>query len=470
MAAPKHTLAFIRRITKFKMYFRWHPFEVLTDEGRRDERYRRALLTTAANILSKALAMLVLLLSVPLTIHYLGQERFGVWMTIASFSAMLTFMDLGIGNSLLNLVAQTQARSENERQVKIISNGLVILMIIGGLSCLVLLTIQHFIPWESVIKIKEIALRYEIKQSIITFILIFSLSIPLLGVQRIFLGLQEGYITYLVAAGGNATSLLALYFATRYHSGIPVLLIATFGVQTICLLAPLFLLVKRRLMALSHLSIHSMKNVAPELLKPGLVFFILQIGAMVGWGADILLISSLLGASYVAIFAVAQRLFQFVTQPLALLVSPFWATYADAIVRGDKLYARTTLKASMLFSAFASILVSGTFLLFHEEIINFWIGGDLVLPYGLVVGYAIWSIIDSIGITFAMFLNGAGILRPQLLVVLMFTSITLPAKAYLLPKIGLSGIMFITIAGYILAVAIPYLTFLKAMWKRPLGL
>lgn len=470
MVAPKNTLAFIHRVTKFKMYFRLHPFEVLTDEGRRDERYRRALLTTAANILNKALAMLVLLLSVPLTLHYLGQERFGVWMTIASFSAMLTFMDLGIGNSLLNLVAQSQARSENKRQVNIISNGLVILMIIGGLSCLVLLTIQHFIPWESVIKIKDIALRYEIKQSIITFILIFSLSIPLLGVQRIFLGLQEGYTTYLVAAGGNAISLLALYFATQYLSGIPVLLIATFGVQTICLLAPLFLLVKRRLLALSHLSIHSMKNVATELLKPGLVFFILQIGAMVGWGADSLLISSLLGASYVAIFAIAQRLFQFVTQPLALLVSPFWATYADAIARGDKLYVRTTLKASILFSAFASMLVSGTFLLFHEEIINFWIGGNLVLPYGLVMGYAIWSIIDSIGITFAMFLNGAGILRPQFLVVLMFTSITLPAKVYLLPKIGLSGIMFITISGYILAVVIPYLTFLKAKWKRPLGL
>ncbi|MDP3759115.1 MAG: hypothetical protein Q8R01_01205 [Ramlibacter sp.] len=50
----------------------------------------------AANVLSLGVALVVMVLTVGLTIPYLGAERFGVWMTIASFVGM--FSDLISGN------------------------------------------------------------------------------------------------------------------------------------------------------------------------------------------------------------------------------------------------------------------------------------------------------------------------------------------------------------------------------------
>ena len=74
------------------------------DRGK--ERYRRASLTASASILSQALAVLISIVSVPLTVHYLGQERYGVWLTISSLMTWMTMTDFGLtGNALINLIS-----------------------------------------------------------------------------------------------------------------------------------------------------------------------------------------------------------------------------------------------------------------------------------------------------------------------------------------------------------------------------
>src|SRR5574341_1512330 len=77
------------------------PFDTTTVEGRSQERYRRLVLTALAQAGSRGLLALTLLAAVPLTLGYLGQERYGLWATISSFLVLLQFADLGIGNGLL---------------------------------------------------------------------------------------------------------------------------------------------------------------------------------------------------------------------------------------------------------------------------------------------------------------------------------------------------------------------------------
>lgn len=74
------------------------PFPSDTEEGRAAERYRRASWTMLAHATSSAASMLAMVLSVSWTVPYLGPERFGAWMTIASLAAVLSFLDLGVGN------------------------------------------------------------------------------------------------------------------------------------------------------------------------------------------------------------------------------------------------------------------------------------------------------------------------------------------------------------------------------------
>ena len=62
-----------------------------------ERRYRQARLAVLANVLNKAMSMLVVIAGAALTLPYLGPERFGLWMLLSSFLVLFSFLDMGIG-------------------------------------------------------------------------------------------------------------------------------------------------------------------------------------------------------------------------------------------------------------------------------------------------------------------------------------------------------------------------------------
>ena len=86
---------FLGRIQQIISVIRFKPFDTFTDDGRSKERYRRVVLSAGSSFVNKGVTILTGLISVPLTVHYLGTERYGLWMTISSTIAFLTFADLG---------------------------------------------------------------------------------------------------------------------------------------------------------------------------------------------------------------------------------------------------------------------------------------------------------------------------------------------------------------------------------------
>lgn len=119
-------LAFVARLK---------PFDVSTPEGRSKERYRRAGLTTLTSIAARGISLLTVLISVPLTIGYLGAERYGLWMTISSVIAMIGFLDFGLGNGLLNAVSEANGRDDREAAHRYVSSAFFMLL---GVAALVL--------------------------------------------------------------------------------------------------------------------------------------------------------------------------------------------------------------------------------------------------------------------------------------------------------------------------------------------
>src|ERR1700722_10191018 len=79
------------------------------------ERYRRAGLTASASFISKALTIVISFVSVPLTVHYLGAERYGVWLTISSLLTWMALTDFGIaGNALVNVIAEADGKEDRK--------------------------------------------------------------------------------------------------------------------------------------------------------------------------------------------------------------------------------------------------------------------------------------------------------------------------------------------------------------------
>jgi O-antigen/teichoic acid export membrane protein len=198
-----------------------------------------------------------------------------------------------------------------------------------------------------------------------------------------------------------------------------------------------------------------------RMLRDGGIFFLLQLGVLAGWGGDALLASSQLGMAAAGIYAVSQRMFQLVNYPLAIMNAPLWPAYADAHARDDGAFIRHALKRSMLLTGFVAALVSITVASFPGPITRFWLHSNIDLPSAFLYALATWTVMDAVGNSFAMFMNGINLMRPQLFTNIAFIALALILKWVSLPRLGLLGLPVSTLVAYFATIVIPYAFFIK---------
>ena len=335
------------RIASFVRYLRVSPFDGLKAEDRAAERYRRVVWTIATNVGAKALAMLVMLITVRLTLSYLGSERFGVWITVSGFAAVLSFLDLGIGNALVNETAHAAAKNDTRLLRQLVSNGLTIMVGIGLIAAMILISAVCLFPSEMLFRNVAPSLHGEIRDGLLVFVVLFAIGIPLQGVQRIAAGLQQAYLAHAVSAGASAVSLVLVVWLSNWKAPIPLLLCATYGTQVTAPLVLLVILYRRGLLGLPS-SWRDMRTLVARLWGIGSLFLVLQVAVIAGWGMDNLVVSVMLGTSQVVALALVKNLYDLAYQPIAVFNAPLWAAYADALAHGDRNFVSSTLASSMM--------------------------------------------------------------------------------------------------------------------------
>jgi hypothetical protein len=66
-------------------------------------------------------------------------------------------------------------------------------------------------------------------------------------------------------------------------------------------------------------------------------------------------------------------------------------------------------------------------------------------------------------------MNGVHVLRPQLVVAILFIAVSIPAKLFCAGNYGLPSFIAASVACYVLAVVVPYLTVFKEDIFRPVN-
>ena len=421
-------------------------------------RIKLAAFHSSANVLSSVLAFANTLLAVSLTIDYLGSERFGVWMTVASVSSMLTFLDLGVGNGLVSQIAKSRASGDTDKLAMTATRGLTIMCLIGIFVGSVLTVLNVFFPVSSLLKVESEIARNDAEQLVTTFIILFSLNIPLNGIFKIMLGLQLGWIVHTVRSIGSLLTLLLVYLLARQEADPAPLLVATYGVTV---LAPLVLIpffIKKQLLTPgANKNWLEAKSEYRSLINVGGLFLCLQLGIMIGWGSDAFIISVLNSAAAVAQFAIIQRLFQAVSVPINIINAPLWGAYADAHAQGDTSFIKRTLILSLSGTLLVSTVLSLGLFFTIDWILDVWIDDHVQVSGSLVLAFAIWKVLQSVGHSFSMALNGMHIVRIQVYSVLMLCAIALPMKLVLTPTYGAAGAVWSTVIAYTLSTVLFYI-------------
>lgn len=456
---------YLQKLTDLIRLVQIKPHNTETSEGRSKERYRRAALTTLASLVSKGVVVFTTFISVPLTIGYLGTERYGMWMTMSSLIAILGFLDLGMGNSLKNHIADANGRDDKDAAVRAISSAYVVLTIIAIALGLIFLILYPHIPWMRIFNVSSPLAIAESGPAVAVFIVCFLLNIPLSLIIQIQSGYQEGFVSNIWQSAGSILGLLGVLIVIYLKAGLPWLVCTMAGAPLIINILNLLTFFKNKpnlIPSIKKIDVQTTKKI----FNTGTLFLFGQIVSIAVQSVDNIIIAQVIGAIGVAVYSVTVRLFSILSMVQNAAVTPFWPAYGESIARGDIRWVRETLRRTVILSILITLPASLLLVYWGDSLIHLWTGKELHPPLNLLIGVALWTVISAVASAVAMLLTGATMMKEQLYIGMVLLLVAVPTKIYSGQVWGLPGVILSGVVTYSFIVLIPYLIIGKRTLKK----
>ncbi|TAK71681.1 MAG: hypothetical protein EPO19_04405 [Betaproteobacteria bacterium] len=441
------------------------PFDVATPEGRSRERYRRVMLATLASALAKVVALLAGLVSVPLAVGYLGAERYGLWMTIASVIAIIAFADLGMGNGLMNAIIEANGKDDREAAHRHTSSAFFMLFGIGVAVIALFSTVYAIVPWSKVFNVTSELATKESGPAVAVFVACFACSLPLGVVQRVQMGYQEGLQSNLWQCAGSILGLGGVILGIYLEAGLPWLVLAMAGAPVIvtCFNWIVQFCWSRPWLLPRWKSFEW--NASQKIIAAGSVFLLLQVFTLIGNASDGLVLAQIMGPRAVAQYTIAQKLFS-IALVAQFFIAPLWPAFGDALERSDYTWVRHALRRALVLSLGIGILAVLPLLVFGKWIVAVWVGPELVPSSGLLAALAGWMLLASYGGVMSVLLNNGKLLRKQAVFYGAASLTALVLKIVLAWTIGIPGVVWATVIGYGIIYIIPAALLARSMLKE----
>lgn len=424
------------------------------EQLRSNERSRRATLTGLTSIVAKIVVLLTTLVSVPLTFRYLGDDRYGLWMTITSCVLFLGFADFGMGNGLAAAVAFADGRDDVLYARRQVSCAFFLLLVIGLVLLTLMFLLLPVVPWTTLYGIRSAIAAREAGPATAVLVGCAALSMPLGTVLRVQLGYQQGYVGDLWNAGGNLLALLGIIAATRLGCGLPVLVLAVAGaplITTSINWIVQFYWVRPWLRPTIRLFD---RGTALHLARVGFLFFLQQCFGLIYYVSDNLVIARELGSPRVAQYAVLQKIFSIGLVAQYFMV-PLWPAIGEAVSRTDFRWAQHIVRRAILFSLTLGSACALVLLAASRFLMKRWSGIDPGPVDALRIGFAVWVVLVGYVAATNAVLNQPAVMKRHLVLFGGAALISLALKIWLAHSWSLVGVLWSTILGYGIVYVIP---------------
>ncbi|MGC2551700.1 MAG: MATE family efflux transporter, partial [Candidatus Sulfotelmatobacter sp.] len=390
-----------------------------------------------SGIAGRGVATVVSFISVPLTVRYLGPERYGAWVTISTLIAWMALADFGLSNSLTNVVSDGYAKSRQDLAQSYVSAAFWSLAGIAAALALIFFCIWPHVHWYRVFNVQSIQAREEVGPAVAIAFAIFVLNFPVSIVGKIYGAYQEVAKGNAWSAAGNLLGLAALILVTQLKGGLVSLVIAVSGALLLVnALSAVWLFgwskpwLRPRPDRVTYSAIH-------ELTSLGGMFFVIQIAALVLFQTDNLIIAHYLGAAAVTPYSVTWRLFTY-TALFQILASPsYWPAYAEAFSRGDRTWVRHRFRTNLNITIASTLALALPLVFFGRWIIGKWAGSAAVPPASLLLWMGIWSVIYSAMNSQSCVLASSGRVKIQMIYSIAASIVNLILSIALVQRLGL---------------------------------
>ena len=400
----------------------------------------------ALNYLFKIIGMFFSFISVRLTITYLGNETYGLWVTILSVIAWMGAGDLGIGNGLRNQLAKAYGEGNAEKEKTLIVTSFFSL---GKVAiCLYFLII--FLT-EMLIRMHFITMEVRLPMYVSGFFFCVNLYLGLS--TSIVLARQKSW--YVTACNTFNLLIMILVVISLQTFGIKPDLNIFAALHGFCSLLPnivlIFILNDRGLMSRKYFKKENYrKELESEIKSVGLGFFCLQICSIILYSTDNLIIYNLFDAESVTKYSVITKIYDTGQNLFSVLLISLWSAVTFQYAQKNMSWIKNeTKRLLILWSIYSMGVIIVSVML--NGIVSLWLGKG-VYHYDsiIVILFCAYGITISNSAIFANLLNGFGRIKPQMILAIISAIINIPLSIYFGKQCGL-GIIGVKLATFLSA-------------------
>lgn len=109
-----------------------------------------------ASFFLKCISILVSLQVVPLTITYINPTKYGIWLTLSSIIAWLSYFDLGFAHGFRNRFSEAKANGNILLAKEYVSTTYAVLSVLFLSVFFIAVIINHFLDWSSILNVATI--------------------------------------------------------------------------------------------------------------------------------------------------------------------------------------------------------------------------------------------------------------------------------------------------------------------------
>ncbi len=416
---------------------------------RGSERLRRAGLSGATSLVAQGFTIAAGIISVPLTVGYLGKERYGIWLTINSILQWAYVGSMGFaGNALVNRLSEADGREDRRQAQELVATAFWSLTGLALCMSMAFVALSGWIDWSSVFNTSSPP--GELRIAMTLAVICYALTFPVSMIDAVYLGHQEAYVGNAWNVAGSLASLAALFLVTQISGGLPLLVGALFGVRLIVSVGNACYAFLVRYPWLRPAPRLATRRAFSSLMALGSRYFVAQVSGIGMFQSQPIIITQVLGSSAVAVFGTVQRLLTLPLLVVQALTFPLLPAYGEARARGDWPWIRRTLRRSVAVSALGSLCLLLPVTALAPLIVKWWAGADLVPGTAVTVVLATYVLPVCVLTPVSVMLYGLGRVGPLAKLTAANAVLNLALGIILTLHWGLTGMAISMAAAFLL--------------------
>jgi O-antigen/teichoic acid export membrane protein len=417
----------------------------------------------------KGLNILLSLCLVPITMEFISNKNYGIWLTLSSIIGWISFFDIGLGNGLRNKFTEAIALRKIKLAKIYVSTTYAILTIIILSIMILFLFVNNFINWSKILNSSsDVGVDLNFLASVVFSC--FSIQFILQLINTILIANQQPSKSAAVSFFTNLFTLIIIFILSKTIKGNLLLVGLIYSViPVLVLIIYSFILFQGEYKQFAPSLKYIRFKFANKLTTLGFRFFIIQITAIVIFQTNNVIITQLFGPDQVTPYNIAFKYFGVISMGATIIMSPLWSAFTDAWTKKDIDWIKeTVIKLQYIWLA---LLITGLIMLYISPIIyKTWLGNKIQISFEISLWMCIFFLISSWNMIYVQFLNGVGKISLQLISGIFGTLIIIPVSYVFAEIYGIKGIIITQSLLVLINTLWTYLQYKKIISKTAKGI